>query len=411
MVLRVYFEKYGCSLNQAETVNIVENYLSMGYELTDNPEKADRIVIGTCVVIQHTENQMVRRVRELSEYGRPVIVYGCLPTVREERLRGIENVYPVKIHQDNFPDGKITWKNPVFVGETTYTIPIAQGCTGSCSYCISKFSRGYIKSMDISWIIERIRLARDKGYREIRLTALDSAAYGTDINRDLSDLLNTINNLEGDFRIRVGMMEPSNMLGIMDRLLESFRSEKVFKFFHVPFQSGNDRILELMNRKYTARDSEFIINKIRENFDYYTLSTDIITGFPGEDDDAFEDTVKLIEKIEPDILNITRFSPRPGTQASKMKMVKSMTSKERSLYLTDLHRNLSLKRNSMIKDMELDVIVTEKGKKGFLGRTEFYRPVVLENAVIGKWYKVYIEDVSPYYLKGRIISEKVKLYN
>ncbi|MGC8610842.1 MAG: tRNA (N(6)-L-threonylcarbamoyladenosine(37)-C(2))-methylthiotransferase [Thermoplasmata archaeon] len=403
--MKIYFEKYGCSLNQAETVEILENYLDRGYTLTEYPEDADRILIGTCVVIQHTENHMVKRVEELSRYNKPVIVYGCLPTVREDRIKNIKNVYPLKIGEKNTIDFELNPNHNIYNIESTYTIPIAQGCNGYCTYCISRLSRGYIKSKEIDYILERVKIAISRGFKEIRISALDAAAYGIDINSNLAILLNKINEIDGDFMIRVGMMEPSNLLRIKDELLKSFLiNKKTFKFFHIPIQSGSERVLKLMNRKYSIQDIKNLIDEIRSKFENYTFSTDIITGFPGEDDESFEETVRLVEYVKPDILNITRYSPRPNTPAYRLKMPRSIDSKNRSSYLTDLHRDISLKRNEILVGKEFQVLVTEKGKEGYLARTTFYRPVILNDAKIGAWYNVYIKDTTPYYLIGQIIK-------
>ncbi len=387
-------------------MHIVQGFIDSGYEITEKPEEADKIIIGTCVVIKHTENQMLKRIVELEKLGKDLIVYGCLPGAREDLLKKF-NV--TKIKARDF-DGKIninglsvnTENIPLI--ENTVTIPIAQGCTGHCTYCISKLSRGNLKSYDEEVIIEKVRNAVKKGFREIRLSALDTASYGMDKGKTLADLLEKITGLEGDFRIRVGMMEPKNTLRIIDDLLEVYKNEKIFKFFHIPVQSGDDRILEIMGREYNSEDFIKIYDKIKNEFKHFTLSTDIIVGFPGEDDTAFENTIKIVEKTRPDILNITRFSPREGTIAYKMKQIPSITAKERSKVLTDIHYNISLERNRELLGLDFDVIVTEKGKRNFLGRTDGYRPVILKNGEIGKHYRVKITDAEPFYLYGEILQ-------
>ncbi len=387
-------------------MHIVQGFIDSGYEVTEKPEEADKIIIGTCVVIKHTENQMLKRIGELEKLGKDLIVYGCLPGAREELLKKF-NV--TKIKARDF-DGKIninglsvnTENIPLI--ENTVTIPIAQGCTGHCTYCISKLSRGNLKSYDEELIIEKVRNAVKKGFREIRLSALDTASYGMDKGKTLADLLEKVAGLEGDFRIRVGMMEPKNTIRIIDDLLEVYKNEKIFKFFHIPVQSGDDRILEMMGREYNSEDFIKIHDKIKNIFKHFTLSTDIIVGFPGEDDTAFENTIKIIEKTRPDILNITRFSPREGTIAYKMKQIPSITAKERSKVLTDIHYNISLERNRELLGLDFDVIVTEKGKRNLLGRTNGYRPVILKNGEIGKHYRVKITDAKPFYLYGEILQ-------
>lgn len=403
--MKIYYEKYGCALNQAETMHIVQGFIDSGYEITENPEEADKIIIGTCVVIKHTENQMMKRIEELEKLGKNVIVYGCLPGAREELLRNL-NVYKIKAKEFdgtiNLNGFSINTENIPRL-ENTITFPIAQGCAGHCTYCISKLSRGNIKSYDEESIVKKVREAVKNGFKEIRLSALDTASYGMEKGKTLPVLLEKIVEIEGDFKIRVGMMEPKNTIKIIDDLLEIFKSEKIFKFFHIPVQSGDDRILESMGREYTSSDFIEIYNAIKNKFNHFTLSTDIIVGFPGEDDSAFANTLKIIEKTKPDILNITRFSPREGTLAYRMKQIPSKISKERSKILTNKHFEISLERNKELVGKIFDVLVTEKGKKNFLGRTDGYRPVILKNVETYKHYKVRIVEAEPFYLYGEIL--------
>ncbi len=403
--VKIYYEKYGCSLNQAETMHIVQGFLDRGYEITYNPDEADKIVIGTCVVIKHTENQMLKRVEELEKLGKNLIVYGCLPAAREELLKNF-NVHKIKAREFdetiNLNGFSIKTDNIPKL-ESTITFPIAQGCTGHCTYCISKISRGNLKSYDEESLVKKVREAVKNGFKEIRLSALDTASYGMERSKTLPDLLEKIIEIEGDFRVRVGMMEPKNTLKIIDNLLDVFRSEKIFKFFHIPVQSGDDIILEKMGREYTSSDFVEIYNKIKNKFEHFTLSTDIIVGFPGEDDKAFYNTLKIIEKTKPDILNITRFSPREGTLAYGMKQIPSKIAKERSKILTKKHFEISFERNKELVGSMFNVLVTEKGKMNFLGRTDGYRPVILKNAEMFRQYKVRVLEAEPFYVYGEIL--------
>ena len=144
---------------------------------------------------------------------------------------------------------------------------------------------------------------------EVRISSLDTAAYGRDLGIRLPELVDEITGIQGDFRLRIGMMEPRNTTDIMDHLMNSMGSEKVFKFLHVPVQSGDDRILDLMNREYHAHEFRHISDTFRRNFPDSTLSTDIITGYHDEDENSHELTMKLLQEVRPEIVNITRFSP------------------------------------------------------------------------------------------------------
>jgi len=401
--VKLYYEKYGCSLNQAETMEIVESMLENGHELVSNPENADIIIIGTCVVIKHTENYMLRRIEELSKFNKKMVVYGCLPSIKNLTLNN-KNISTIKPGEIPLINGIVHQPINVPSFESTLTIPIAQGCTGHCTYCISKLARGRLRSYEPEKILEKFKMGVKKGFKEIRLSALDTAAYGLDISTNLAELLNKLSNVDGDFKIRVGMMEPSNTLKILPELIESFKNDKIFKFFHIPFQSANERILGLMGREYTSKEFKGIVENIRKNFEHYTFSTDVIVGFPGEDEDSFFETVSLVKDIRPDILNITRYSPREGTMAFKLKPVKSTISKEWSLKLTEMHRKISTERNMELLSSIKRVLVTEKGKMDYLARTEGYRPVILKNVSINNYYDVKIVGYSAFYLYGEILE-------
>ncbi|MGC8564836.1 MAG: tRNA (N(6)-L-threonylcarbamoyladenosine(37)-C(2))-methylthiotransferase [Thermoplasmata archaeon] len=401
--MKLYYEKYGCSLNQGETMEIVESMLENGHELVSTPENADIIIIGTCVVIKHTENYMLRRIEELSKFNKKMVVYGCLPSIKNLTLNN-KNISTIKPGEVPLINGIAYQPKDVPAFENTLTIPIAQGCTGHCTYCISKLARGRLRSYEPDKILEKFKMGVKKGFKEIRLSALDTASYGLDISTNLAELLNILSNVDGDFKIRVGMMEPSNTLKILPDLIESFKTDKIFKFFHVPFQSANDRILGLMGREYTSKEFKGIVENIRKNFEHYTFSTDVIVGFPGEDEDSFSETVSLVKNIRPDILNITRYSPREGTMAFKLKPVKSTISKEWSLKLTEMHRKISTERNMELLSSIKRVLVTEKGKMDYLARTDGYRPVILKNVSINNYYDVKIVGYSAFYLYGEIFE-------
>ena len=401
MGVNVYYEAYGCSQNIAETGMIAR---SMG-KIVNEPAAADVILIGTCVVIEHTENRMVRRIRELKKYGKKMVVYGCLPSARSEIV----------------PDGVTvirTWeleKAPEILGfhgnpmdelhsfDSVATIPIANGCLGSCTYCITRIARGRVKSRNVEWIVKMARKAVGMGIKEIRLSAQDTAAYGQDMGTNLAELLNAVTDIEGDFRIRVGMMEPRETMRILDNLIDSYSSEKVYKFLHLPVQSGDDEILRRMNRGYEVNEFREIIRTFRRRFPEMTISTDIIVGFPGESNETFENTCRLIKEIRPDILNITRFSPRPKTPAYKWKRPSTNAVKEWSRKLGEIHIKMIEEKNRRFVGKKLRVLIPQHGKRGkYLGRTDNYRPVIIDEGEIGRFYTIEIIDSRPGYLIGKI---------
>ncbi len=399
--MKVYYEAYGCSQNIAETGMIAK---SLG-DIVDKPEEADVILIGTCVVIEHTENRMVRRIKELKRYGKKMVVYGCLPSARPELIpKGVSAIRTWEFEKT--PEILGFGKNPmneIHSFDSVATIPIANGCLGSCTYCITRIARGRIKSRSLEWIVNTAKKAVENGIKEIRLSAQDTAAYGRDIGSNLPELINEIVKIEGKFRIRIGMMEPRETTRIIDALIDSYSNEKVYKFLHLPVQSGDDEILRRMNRGYKVDDFIEIIKAFRKKFPDMTISTDVIIGFPGESEDSFKNTCKLIKEIRPDILNITRFSPRPKTPAYKWKRPSTNAVKEWSGSLGKVHMKILEGKNRMFVGKKLRVLIPQHGKRGnYLGRTDNYRPVIIEKGEIGKFYTVKIFESRPYYLLGKI---------
>ena len=222
----------------------------------------------------------------------------------------------------------------------------------------------------------------------------------------LPELLERISEIEGDFRVRVGMMNPHHAVRMLDDLVEAFRSEKIYKFVHVPVQSGDEKVLKDMGRAHTVEDYEEVVSTFRRNFDDVMISTDIIVGFPTETEEAFVKSYELIRRTEPEIVNITRFSKRPFTPASKLKDIPDWIKKERSRRLTRLAREIGLKRNRRFLGKRLRVLVTKRGKGDtFMARADSYRPVIVSEGRLGEFLTVEVVDCTFNYLRAlRAIS-------
>ena len=241
---------------------------------------------------------------------------------------------------------------------------------------------------------------------EIQLTAQDTSSYGLDSGNNLGALLTEVSKINGQFRVRVGMMNPYTCLKNLISIVNGFKSSKIYKFLHLPVQSGDNVILEKMNRKYFVEDFLKIIKKFRKTYPDITISTDIIVGFPSETNDQFQHTVDLLKTVKPDITNITRFSARPHTKAKTLKgRIKTNIVKERSKYLTDLCSNISKHNNQNHIGKKYSVLITEKGKNNtFVGRAENYKPVVVKDKVnIGDVKQVKITEAARTFLVGSII--------
>ncbi|MCL5783702.1 MAG: tRNA (N(6)-L-threonylcarbamoyladenosine(37)-C(2))-methylthiotransferase [Candidatus Thermoplasmatota archaeon] len=401
--LKIYFESYGCTLSRSEAGLYVNRMISEGNELVESPSGADLSIIGTCVVIKHTQDRMISRIENLSRDSK-VRVIGCLPSVSGGELESerIEILKPREFR--SFYSGQlddIEIREPsIFDG-----IPINQGCTGSCNYCISRVARGKLVSRPPGKIVNQVRMQLDRGIREVRISSLDTAAYGKDLGITLDVLLGDMLAIDGDFMIRIGMMEPKNAALIIDRLLDRLSDRRIFKFLHVPVQSGDDRILELMNREYDSGVFMDIVSRFRSRFPDGTLSTDIISGYHDEDDETFLNTMELIHKTRPDIINITRFSPRPFTPDYDRTVPPSNSVKRWTREYSATHKSIIREKLAGIIGREEELMITEKGRSGTsVGRDHAYRPVVVPgNHDLYSRIKVEIIDEAGTYLIGKIL--------
>ena len=410
--MKAWVESYGCTMNQGEGAQLEARLASMGHVLVSDPADAELIVVNTCTVIRETERRMLKRLEELSRQQRNVVVTGCLAAVQSgeaaKRAPGALIIPPrsygsfAELVEERFglpqpPPSVIT------PAATSAVLPIAQGCLGNCSYCITRLARGSLVSYPMDGLVEEVRRHVASGAVELMITAQDTAAYGMDRNTDLGRLLEAITAIPGDFRARVGMMNPQSLAPILPSFLAAWRSPKIYQFVHLPVQSGSERMLEAMNRHHAPKEFENIVERLRSTSPDMCLATDVIVGFPGETDDDHRATVELIRRIRPDVVNVTRYSPRPGTEAARARnQVPGWRSKERSREMTALRMDIGMELHISRIGMEESVLITERGKKGtMIGRTDAYRPVVVRgNNPIGSRLPVIMTDATPTYMMG-----------
>jgi threonylcarbamoyladenosine tRNA methylthiotransferase CDKAL1 len=260
--------------------------------------------------------------------------------------------------------------------------------------------------------VEKVKCDLASGSKEFWLTSQDMACYAKDLDTNLATLLKSVCAINGDFRVRVGMMTPNFALDIVDELVEAFRSVKVFKFLHLPVQSGDDTVLKRMRRCYTIQDFTKVVAAFREAFPELTLATDVICGFPGENKKAFENTLRLISEVKPDIVNVSKFFGRPGTAAAKMSdAVKQTEIKLRSAEAAKSAKQISLERNQRWEEWTGGILIDEKGKvpHSWIGRNFAYKPVTVKSIsnLLGKTLQVKVVKAFPTYLEGVIIDESL----
>ena len=429
-IKRVYYESYGCPSNRFDLEVMLGRLVEAGLNLTRKVDQADIILINTCGVKTPTESRMLERIRVLSKYGRPMIVAGCLPRINLEALRKVigkrtvmldphtvdriveavrylEEGGDIKILFSDKPSIK-TALSKIRINPAIEIVQIAEGCAGACSYCCVRFARGKLFSYPQKVILQRIEEAVSAGVKEIWITSQDNGAYGLDRNTSLSDLLKRIVEIQGDFYIRVGMMNPQHVKRILRSLIDVYKNSKIFKFLHIPLQSGDNNVLRLMNRYYTVEDFKNIVMTFREDIPKITIATDVIVGFPGESREAFNHTLNIIEEIKPDIVNVSRFFPRPGTPAKDMQPIPYDELKNRSKLASKVSLRVSLERNKLWKGWEGHIIIDEKGKgSSWIGRNFAYKPIVIKSEhknLIGKIAWVRVTEVHETYLKADLLK-------
>ncbi len=412
---KVYIETYGCAFNKSDS-EILLGFLKQ-HNFSPAPlKKAHYIIINSCAVKEPTEKRMLWRIKQLYEAAKAnkqkLIVYGCLPKINANAIGEIsQDIIQIGPNLQEIADyfrlppeqnelGIPEQRNNKFIS----IIPICKGCLQNCAYCCTKFARGALKSQGIGAINARFRSAI-KHTKEIWLTAQDTAAYGADIKTDLAELLKTLLRNDETYRIRIGMMNPQHLIKIYDDFIAQFANPHIYKFLHIPLQSGSDRILKLMGRGYSANDFVKLAKKLKKKFPELALSTDIIVGFPSESEGDFRKTIEIVQKIRPDIVNISKFGARPGTRAKEMKQqVPSAIIKQRSALLSGICRKIALEKNEEMIGRKVRVLVSEKGSKsGFIGRTENYKPVLLHKNLLGEFAKAKITGAKLNYLPCKLI--------
>ncbi|MFY1643332.1 tRNA (N(6)-L-threonylcarbamoyladenosine(37)-C(2))-methylthiotransferase, partial [Methanoculleus bourgensis] len=320
---KVYIESYGCTYNHADARRLEAILEGLGCRLT-GPDEADAVIINTCTVIGATERKMLRRLAAFAD--RDLYVTGCMPLVQRELINSVctaHVIHPDEIHERASGVGS---PGAGAIG----VVQVASGCVGRCSYCITRLARGRLKSAPPEEILDAVRGLVASGAFEIQLTGQDVAAWGLDRGESLPDLLQAITEIPGRFAVRLGMMHPAPVLRILDPLIDAYASEKMFRFLHLPVQSGSDAVLERMQRGYRAADVIRIVDAFRERYPNMMISSDFITGFPGETDEEFRQTLDLLRRAAFVKVNITRYSRRPGTPAAALKDLPERIRKDRS---------------------------------------------------------------------------------
>ncbi|MDD4250669.1 MAG: tRNA (N(6)-L-threonylcarbamoyladenosine(37)-C(2))-methylthiotransferase [Candidatus ainarchaeum sp.] len=413
---KFFLEGYGCSLNVGETQQISSFLKNKGFVRVNDFKKADFIIINTCSVKMVTEQRMISRINlflNSKKNNAKIIVTGCLAKTNNNYLKKISSdliVLDTKLESlSKVFNLKTTSFSPKIIGEKSYDhisiIPISVGCVGNCAYCATKIARGNLKSYSISDINYSFKNAL-KNSKEIWITSQDLGCYGFDTGHYLPELIKTLLKNKGEYRIRLGMMNPRHFKKIRDDLIPLFKDDRLYKFLHLPVQSGSNTILKKMNRGSVVKDFVDAVKFSRKLVPDIRISTDIIVGFPGETEKDFEKSINLIKKTRPNMLNISRFGKRKGTVAESLpNQLSESEKKDRSRRLASISQEIFLKDNLNMLGFKGVALVSQKAKSnGFVARTNNYSSVLVDNK-FGSFVNLEIINVFPNFFEGKILKK------
>ena len=289
-------------------------------------------------------------------------------------------------------------------------VNIEEGCLDACAFCSTRLVKGRLRSFAPESIVQQVKNFVADGCKEIQLTGQDCACYGFDMDTNLAELTQRIlTQVPGDYRLRLGMGNPRHLWQYKDALLECFQDDRVYRFLHIPVQSGSPHVLQGMNRKHTVEDYRNVALELLEKFPLFTLSTDLIVGFPGETESDFEQTQNLLKETRPSVCNITRFVARPGTPAARMEQANASTcpavpdsvKHQRSALLFDTFQRIAQENNQLWVGKECRVVCEKQGHRNgtSIARNSAYKPVALQGDYTpGQVLQVRITKAEPFAL-------------
>ena len=434
-----FVETYGCQQNKSDSEIISGMLCAMGYELTTVKESADIIIYNTCAVRENAElkvfgnlgalKNLKARKPELiigvcgcmmqqkdvadrirAKYKHVDLVFGThslyyFPTLLSEVLKSHKRVIDVRE-----TDGAIAEDYPIVREEGPCAwVSIMYGCNNFCTYCIVPYVRGRERSRNADAILKEVKTLADKGCKEVTLLGQNVNSYGNDLeeNIDFADLLSLVCKTDGIERVRFMTSHPKD---ISDKLIQTMaENSKICNQLHLPLQAGSDRILKIMNRKYTTEQYLEKTDKVRSAMPDITLTTDIIVGFPGETNEDFEKTLEMLKKVRYDTIFSFIYSRRNGTPAAKMEDV--LTDEEKKLNfnrMLEVQDKISIEKNKALENRIMKVLIEGKSKHDpnvLSGKTEGGKTVNIKapKELIGKIADVRITEAKTWSLYGELI--------
>lgn len=426
----------GCHMNVSDSERLAGLLENNNFVLAEEIERADLIIINTCGVKQTAEDRafgLINNIRK-SKSRAKIVITGCLSRRKDvqRRLKGrVDWFLPIadmfflprlmnggvveeKYSLDSYrlKEGeKYLSLEPKYRNNYSALVPIGNGCNNFCSYCVVPYARGREVYRPAKEVIKEVKSLLKKGFKEIMLVAQNVNSYHDD-NYDFATLLKEVVEIPGEFWLRFSSSHPKDMSDELIAVMAS--SDKICSHLHLALQSGDDRILEAMNRKYTINHYKNLIDKVRKARPGISITTDIIVGFPGETKKQFSNTVKAFKEMGFDMAYLSQYSPRPGTVSAKT-MIDNISIKEKKARFNFLNAHLkktALKANKAYLDREVLVLVDGLNKKGkYYGKTSSNKTIIIDSAALklktGSLVKVLIKKVSSFSLEGVMSEEKL----
>jgi threonylcarbamoyladenosine tRNA methylthiotransferase MtaB len=358
----VAFHTLGCKLNFAESSTLIRKFTESGFSIIDFKQKADIYVIHSCMVTQQAERKCIAGIRQAKKRNpeAKIAVIGCMPELNKAKLAKEGDDLILLGNSDKFslPEIMSTGKLPTESDKNTFTpswssgsrtrtfFKIQDGCDYFCSYCTIPYARGNSRSGTLSDTLSGIREATTAGCKELVLTGINIGDFGRKNGESISELVAALQNIGNIDRIRLSSIEPDLLL---DDIIGMFAGSKLFMpHFHIPLQAGSDKILKLMNRKYSKELFANKVKTIKEMIPHACIATDIITGFPGEDDSDFQEGYDFLESLDISYMHVFTYSERNNTKASKMESaIEPDVKKYRSM---KLHRLSEFKKTGFYEN-------------------------------------------------------------
>ena len=425
---KLFIDTLGCQMNKSDTEKMYGLLSHFGYEATDIENDADLLIVNTCAIRQLSTDKAYSRLgnwkklkADKKKEGIDIkfAICGCVAQLEGAELLkkfktldlvfGTRNIFQLPELLKRIENERICAIDDSPLVENNYKIAraksvnawltIMEGCNNFCSYCVVPYTRGRERSRTIDSVIAEAKQILKDGFKEITLLGQNVDSYGKNLGdgTNFAKLLSELDKLEGDFRIRFTSSYPTD---ITDEVIQVVKNSKhICECFHIPMQSGNDRILKEMNRRYNVVQYYEIAKKIRDEIPDVAITSDFIAGFPSETDEEFLDTIKAIEELELDYSNTAAYSPRPITKAGKMadKFIDEDTKKKRLQILNEKVKEASLKSNQKYISRVLEVLIDSVKDGVYQGRTRNNKVVHLtdgRNYSIGQFINAKIERVS-----------------